>query len=123
MYLRLVVMQRDADSLRKQGVFCPAYNLLWGDTLSPAESDRLGKIIDWFERHLPLPDRTKLEPMAIFWFKASAVSFIRPIWELVHILEEFGYHVETLKTSKPGYICYEDDYQVGARPFRDSRID
>ena len=46
MYLRLVVTQRDEDSLRRQGVFCPAYNLLWGDALSPAESDRLKKIID-----------------------------------------------------------------------------
>ena len=123
MYLRLVVTQRDADSLRRQGVFCPAYTLLWGDALSPAESDRLKKIIDWFERHLPVPDRTKLEPMAILWFKPSAHNFIRQIWEIVHILEEYGYHVETLKTSKPGYIRYEDDYQVGARPFRDSRID
>jgi hypothetical protein len=49
MYLRLVMTQRDEDSLRKQGVFSPAYTLLWGDTLSPAEYERLGKVIAWFE--------------------------------------------------------------------------
>jgi hypothetical protein len=122
MYLRLVVMQRDQCSLCRRGVFLPAYDLLESDALSPAESDRLGELIDWYERHLPLPDRTKLEPMAIFWFKANAVNFIRRIWELVTFLEEYDHHVEFLRTSKPGYISYEDDFQVGARPFRDSRI-
>jgi hypothetical protein len=123
MYLRLVVMQRDEDSLREQGVFSPAYTLLWSDTLSPAEYECLGKVIVWFEQHLPPPDRSKIEPMAIFWFKSSASKFIKQLWELVQVLKEHGYHVETLKTSKPGYICYEDEYQVGARPFRDSHFD
>jgi hypothetical protein len=72
---------------------------------------------------LPPPDRSKIEPMAIFWFKSSAGKFIKQIWELVQVLKEHGYHVENLKTSKPGYICYEDEYQVGARPFRDSHFD
>jgi hypothetical protein len=74
----------------------------------------------WFEEHLPLPDRSKLEPRAIFWFKSSADQMVKKPWGLVEILRDHGLHVELIKTRRPGRVCYVDDYQVGAVPFRDT---
>jgi hypothetical protein len=74
--------------------------------------------VTWFEEHLPLPDRSKLDRRAIFWFKTGSDRLIERIWDLVELLKEYGYHVELIKTARPGRVCYEDDYQVAATPFR-----
>jgi len=37
--------------------------------------------------------------------------------ELASILEGHGISVELLQTERPGYIVYEDNYQVTAEPF------
>ena len=123
MYLRLVITRRDEESSRKQGVFTPAYALLDGCTLPAAEHERLADLVAWFERYLPLPDRSKLERRTIFWFRSDATWLIRKIWGIVNILRHNGFHVELLKTARPGYIRYEDAYQVAATPFRDSRLE
>jgi hypothetical protein len=96
----------------------PAYDLLRGETLSRAEYERLREILVWFEEHLPLPDRSKLDPGAIFWFKPSADRLIKRIWDLVELLKDHDCHVEFIKTARPGRVCYEDDYQVAATPFK-----
>ena len=100
MYLRLVITRRDEESARKQGVFTPAYALLRGGTLPEAEHERLADVVDWFERHLPPPDRSRLEPRTIFWFRPGSDRLIRKIWEIVDILRRNGFHVELLKTSR-----------------------
>jgi len=121
-YLRLVITRRDEESSRKQGIFTPAYALLDSGTLVKAEHDHLASIITWFERNLPPPDRSKLEPRSIFWFRPGSDWLVRKIWELAEILRRHDFHVEMLKTARPGYICYQDSFQVAATPFRDSRI-
>ena len=121
MCLRFVVTRRDGRRSPRHGVFVPAYELLRGGTLSTAESDWLREILTWFEANLPLPDRSKLEPGAIFWFKPGAARSVSRIWDLVAFLEEHGYHVELIKTRRPGRICYEDHHQVAATPYRRDR--
>jgi hypothetical protein len=37
---------------------------------------------------------------------------------MVHILERAGICVKKIKTDKPGYIVYEDEWQLVAEPFR-----
>jgi hypothetical protein len=118
MFVRLVIDQRDQSSARRQGVFVPAYVLLRGDTLLEEEHYRLDAILHWFEKHLPLPDRSKLEPTAIFWFKSNADRLFQRIWDLVAILKEHDHHVELIKTRQPGRVCYEDAFQVAATPFK-----
>jgi hypothetical protein len=39
---------------------------------------------------------------------------------MVAILEAHDVKVEMLKTTKPGYVVYEDEFQVVAEPFSDS---
>ncbi len=36
---------------------------------------------------------------------------------MAHILEAHGVHTEMIKTPRPGYIVYEDEFQVTAEPF------
>ena len=55
----------------------------------------------------------------ISWFKPTASEQIKRMHGLVAILEEFGHHVTMIKVRNPGYIVYEDDYQVVAEPFSD----
>jgi len=40
--------------------------------------------------------------------------------ELATILEGQGISIEVLQTEKPGYIVYEDNYQVTADPFTET---
>jgi hypothetical protein len=118
MCLRFVVTQRDGRRSPRQGVFGPAYDLLRGAMLSATEDERLREILDWFEENLPLPDRSKLDPGAIFWFKPGGDRSVKRIWDLVEFLKEHSFHVELIKTRRPGRVCYEDDHQVAATPFR-----
>jgi len=38
------------------------------------------------------------------------------MYEMIHILELYGYHVWQIKCHNPGYIVYEDDEQVAVIP-------
>ena len=40
--------------------------------------------------------------------------------ELASILEGHRVAVDILKTERPGYIVYEDEYQVTAEPFEET---
>jgi hypothetical protein len=37
---------------------------------------------------------------------------------MVHILERNGVYVKKIRTDKPGYVIYEDEWQLVAEPFR-----
>ena len=39
------------------------------------------------------------------------------MYTLVAILNTHGVHTEMLRTEKPGYVVYEDPFQVAAEPF------
>ena len=69
---------------------------------------------------LAAPDRSKLDTRAIFWFKADAGEVASRVWELAKIVTRRGVGAEIVKTSRPGYIVYEDNLQVAAIPFRDT---
>lgn len=40
--------------------------------------------------------------------------------EVGEILARHGHRVEMLKESRPGYLVYEDEFQVVVEPFADS---
>ena len=82
MYVRVATTQKHASSHRNAGVFQRAYDLYYSGDLHPSDAGRLEAILRWFERNLPLPDRSKLHPRAIFWFKPGAGKTARRIWEL-----------------------------------------
>jgi hypothetical protein len=50
---------------------------------------------------------------AVCWFKGSAGEHLAGVRELLPLLERHG-------AARPGYVAYEDAYQVAAVPFRDT---
>jgi hypothetical protein len=111
------------------GVFQAVWNLRDRELLYPHEEDEHDCLRWWFSAYLEKPTRfTAAKPPyhrkkngAICWFKDSAHSHLWQIWGLVAILREHGLPVWMLKEERVGYVVYEDEYQVAAEPFADTR--
>jgi len=74
----------------------------------------------WFGKNLNEPTsfgRVKLR-LGICWFKTDATEHIARIWQMVRILERHGVYVHKIRTDRPGYMIYEDEWQIVAEPFR-----
>jgi len=56
------------------------------------------------------------------WFKASAKDHIDKIREIIAVLENYDVSVRMIKTERPGYVVYEDQFQIVAVPFADSDL-
>ena len=56
------------------------------------------------------------------WFKSDALQHIAKAREMSCVLEQSGIYVWTIKTQRPGYVVYEDEYQVVAEPFADLKL-
>ena len=56
--------------------------------------------------------------LGICWFKTGATEHISRVYEMVHILERNGTYIQKITTDKPGYVVYEDEWQLVAEPFR-----
>ena len=66
--------------------------------------------------HLPSPLLSQ-KNRTISWFKNTAHEYIDQARVLVGILEHHGVSVRMLKTSRVGYIVYEDEFQIVAEAF------
>jgi len=85
-----------------------------------ADADELNELRAWFSDNLERPTSFGRDTLrlGICWFKIHATSHIARIWEMVRILERNGIYVKKIKTAKPGYVIYEDEWQLVAEPFR-----
>jgi hypothetical protein len=95
--------------------------------LSAEEMAILSTIGGWLDAHLPKPERFSRKrnhshrtPMAISWFKDSATQHVAKVREVAALLGARGIAVETIATDRPGYVVYEDEFQVVAEPFADT---
>jgi hypothetical protein len=126
MFVRFVIKRLDSDSGRRQGLFQAAKDLTESGDLMAPDRQRLDAIRDWFNHYLDKPTRLSLSPrpnrkaQAISWFKDTATSHIGKMREFKSILERYGIEVEIVTTARPGYIVYEDKFQVAAYPFADT---
>lgn len=57
---------------------------------------------------------------ALSWFKDSAHAHLERVRRLVALLESCGVVAEMITTERPGYVVYEDDFQMVAEPFADT---
>ncbi len=127
MFVRFVVKHLDPNSGRRQGLFQAAKQLRESDDLSAEDLDSLDEIRGWFNTHLERPSRLSIssrpnkKAQAIGWFKGTARRHIRKMREFQRILESHGVAVEMIKTRRPGYVVYEDRFQIAAYPFRDTQ--
>jgi hypothetical protein len=69
--------------------------------------------------HQRYPPYYRKRQNGISWFKATAEEHISKIRELIALLENHGVRVEMIKTTRPGYVIYEDNFQIVAVPFAD----
>lgn len=88
---------------------------------------KLRELSGWFDRNLEKPARlskgtSKLNAnISLSWFKDSAKHHIRRMQEFIEIAERYDIVVERIFSKNPGYIVFEDEYQVSAVPFRTNR--
>ena len=126
MFVRFVVLEQDESSHRLMGVFQAAFSLRDRGLLDSTERHGFENLRQWFNDHLPAPERfcrsrgRQAHRQGICWFKADAVEHLGKIRELVALLERHGITTRRLRAERPGYIVYEDDFQVAAVPFRDT---
>jgi pyruvate-formate lyase-activating enzyme len=128
MYLRFVIPANDRDSGCRMGIFQAAFDLRNYGDLRPYEEDRLAEALDWFNRNLRAPRwrmparRNHPAFRTICWYKADACEHITRMWDIAAILEQHDRPVSLIRTVRPGYIAYEDSYQVAAEPFSDTTV-
>jgi len=119
-YVRFVIGRKDEDSRVEQGIFQAAAAALEWQTITGSDADELNELRDWFGENLEKPTsfgRDKLR-LGICWFKTDATQHISRVWEMVRILERNGVYVQKIRTDRPGYVIYEDEWQLVAEPFR-----
>ncbi|WP_369915438.1 hypothetical protein AB8810_02220 [Xanthomonas sp. NCPPB 3005] len=124
MFIRFATLATDSDSGRSGGVLVAAHTLRDDGDLSVQEHETLRTALAWFNDHLPVP-AALADPehrRAISWFKPAADEAIRRMWQLKNLLDLHGHHVNVLRTSDPGTVVYQDDWQVIAKPYRGQRF-
>jgi hypothetical protein len=127
MFLRFVIGELHSESHQELGLFHAAGELRDSGALSQAEGSFLQEVRDWFSDHLKKPRRfTSAKPPyyrkrqnGISWFKDSAQEHIGKMREMAALLEHHDIPVRMIKTIRPGYVVYEDEFQIVAVPFAD----
>ena len=119
-YIRFVIGRKDEDSHLEQGIFQAAALALEWRNITGADADELNELRAWFSDNLERPTSFGREKhrLGICWFKTGAAEHISRIWEMVQVLERNGIYVKQIRTDKPGYVIYEDEWQLVAEPFR-----
>ena len=129
-FVRFVVAERHPRTGLELGVFQVAYGLRDRRDLPELERTALREALAWFEKNLAEPARfnrtrskgyERRQTRGIAWFRDTAADHIARVQQLAVVLEAHGYHVSMLREDRPGYVVYEDEHQVVAEPFADTR--
>jgi len=124
--LRFVIERRNEDSQELAGLFVAADWIRDHEAAPAQELERLSEIRAWFDKRLPKPSRLRVsrrpwrKNKAISWFKSDARRHISRAREMAAIIAAHGFTVREIRTSRPGYVVYEDRFQVVAEPFADT---
>ena len=102
-YIRFQTRVQDEHSHRPSGVFMAVHKLPENNEVTPYHLEELERHLSWLRMHLKSP-RAK-EP-------------ITRVRAMVEILREYGVVIDQVSTEKPGYVVYEDGWQIVAKPFR-----
>jgi hypothetical protein len=119
-YVRFVIGREHQESNIERGVFHAAAQALEWQNVTGTDADQLTVLLAWFSKNLKKPTSFGRDKhrMGICWFKTGSTEHISRIWEIVRILERNGIYVKKIKTDKPGYLIYEDEWQLVAEPAR-----
>jgi hypothetical protein len=103
------------------GLFAAAVEV--HDEFDPLEQAWYDLVRDWFNENLETPlrfsrsRRTSAVRDGISWFKASAQDHVTWMRVFAALFRHHGVAVRVLRTAQPGYVLYEDEFQVVAVPF------
>lgn len=126
MFIRFISSEVDERSQVAAGLFCAAAELACTGELPDYELDALSTLRDWFDIHLKSPfeylSRCRRYERGICWFKPTASEHLARAWEMIGILERNDVLIWTIRSSKTGYVYYEDGVQIFAEPFDDVRL-
>jgi len=126
MYIRFYSGEIDEESHVANGLFCAALDLWDSGTLRDYEFEALTEVKNWFNEHLVSPfdylPQAKCYERSVCWFKSTAHEHLARAWELVAILERNDIWIWTIKSPRVGYVHYEDQVQVFARPYPEVRM-
>lgn len=117
-YIRFVVDRKDGESHAERGIFQAAAQALEWHDIAGSDADELKNLLWWFSEYLEKPTslgRDKLR-RGICRFKDGSTEHISRIRKMVQILERNGIYVKKIRTNKPGYLIYEDEWQMVAEP-------
>jgi hypothetical protein len=129
-FIRFVISHRHQESGLYEGTFRLAYRLRGSSVVTPQDRTVLSDALNWFEENLGTPARFgrtsskgfyRRNTRGISWFKDTAVDHLARMQQIRLVLERYGYHVQMLTEARVGYVVYEDDYQVVAEPFAETR--
>lgn len=127
MLLRFVTSIPDGENSGEfAGVFLAARWVRDRHEAPQAQLDRLLEIREWFNDQLDRPERFNRSRRpnrahkALSWFREDAHEHIRLAREMAAIVTACGYPIREVHTHRPGYVVYEDDYQVVAEPFAET---
>lgn len=119
-YIRFVVGAKDENNRDDRGIFrAVMWALEWGE-IAGADAEKLKELLSWFNDNLEKPRSSGRDELrfGICWFKLAATEHISRIDEMVCVLERNGVAIKKIKTDRPGYVIYEDQWQLVAEPFR-----
>jgi hypothetical protein len=123
MFLRFIVSERHARSHREMGIFSALYALEDRGELRAGEIEWFRESELWLNKNLRRPSRLawstrpNAPERALSWFRDTAVEHVSRVRALCELLEHKGIAVTELRTEKPGYVVYQDEFQVVAMPF------
>jgi hypothetical protein len=129
-FIRFITANRHPDSDVPDGLFGLAYTLRDDPAVNEEDRDTLAKTLHWFEKNVATPDRFnrttskgfyRRKARGIAWFRDTASECVSRMHAIKEILESHGHPVTVLHEIRVGYIVYEDDVQVIAEPFADTR--
>jgi hypothetical protein len=126
MYVRFVVPSLGRNAWGLSGIIQAACDLKDARAFTYFEEVLFDDIYDWFNRNLPVPRRFSRSRKsgaahnAVCWFKPAASECVKKARRLAHLLESRCLWTLMLRTWKPGYVVYEDRFQIAAEPFYDT---
>jgi len=119
MYLRFTTQFINPYGELETGIFM-ALKYLRDDY--PLTSDdhisQLKELSSWFNKNLKEPTRLSKgtskhnEHISLSWFKDSAKEHIKKMQDFVKIAEQYDMAIERMVSKNPGYVVFEDEYQV-----------
>ena len=127
MFIRFAATSIHEESRVAGGIFCAAYEVRDVWPLEEYEHWQLREVLDWFDENLRRPTRLSISRRGharmhgVCWLRHTAKDHLRKMWELADLLQRCDRVIRAIKSERPGFVIYEDAFQVIAVPVRDNR--